>query len=391
MTTHSNSANLEVSQGRPSKQLAFPSFTDEKSSEILMLPMYETVEESAPFESILPPGHHCQLTKACQVLVLHARGLKEELGHAGPFSPLVELCLKRDAAEKLELSSDSRSSIEELPEEDSVPAAENSNKISIEEMEMAKHLLIKLSQQHYLPGVTACLQEESLSKREDYPEEVRRPVFELGLRMDEDGIIRSYGRTALTSMRAQRRELYDPHIFCPDTSKPLILIPGNGFLGECIMRTAHLATMHWGRNAMTNWTRSEYWVINPSKLAAKVKRKCEICTNYYSKPFSTVPSGLPEKRFSPAYPFQHIGLDYVSVRFERKKNTIQGKIMDQEKYIIICLFTCMVTRAVHLEYAENYSKEEFARVFQSFCHRRAIPETVLSDNGSNFVPIANRI
>jgi hypothetical protein len=393
----SDSVDNEVSQDRSNKRqtanrhnLALPVFTDEQSSEILMLPNYETVEEVAPFEQILPPGHHCRLTKASELLVLHARSLDED-GRTGPFAPLVELNLKRDAAEKLELSTNSRIPKKEVPDDDSVPAAENSISISTEEMEVARNLLIKMSQQHYFPGITACLKEESLSKREDYPEEVRRPVFELGLRLDEDGIIRSYGRTALTSMRAQRRALYDPHIFCPDTSKPLILIPGNGFLGECIMYTAHLSTMHWGRNAMTHWTRSEYWVINPSKLAARIKRKCEVCTNYYSKPFSTVPSGLPEKRFSPAYPFQHTGLDYVSVRFERKKNTVRGKIMDQEKYIIICLFTCMVTRAVHLEYADNYSKEEFARVFQSFCHRRAFPETVVSDNGSNFEPIAKRI
>jgi hypothetical protein len=391
MNTPSNSAGVEVSLNRQKGQtksghdLVLPLFISENAAEVLMMPTYETVETNASFENILPPGYRCQLAKACELLVLHARGLVEETGTAGPFSSLVELSPQRDAVERLELSSDLRL----RSEDDSLPAPTST--ISIEELEAAKRWLIIKSQQHYLPGITACLKIDSLSKREDFPEEVLRPVLELGLRLDKDGIIRSHGRTAMETERYKTRLRVDPHIYCPDTAKALILIPGNGFLGECIMYTAHLATMHWGRNNMTHWTRSEYWVINPSKLATKVKRHCAVCTNYYSKPFVPLPSGLPEKRFSPAYAFQHTGLDYVSVRFERKKNTIKGKEVDQEKYIIICLFTCMVTRAVHLEYADDYTKEEFARVFKSFCHRRAIPQTVVSDNGSNFEPIARTI
>jgi hypothetical protein len=388
--TPTHSVNTEVSKpnSRKGTNLALPIFIDERYAEVIMLPSYETVEEKAPFEHLLPPGVKTTLPKACELLALHARKLNDEkTDKTGHFSSLMELDPRWDAAKRSEL--DPKSSL--ITASDSVPAVPSEPKITTEELKEAKIILIRLAQQHYLPGITACLKEESLSAREDFPEEIRKPVFSLGLRLDEDGIIRSYGRTTLTSRRAQRRKIMDPHLFCPDTSKALILVPGEGFLGECVMYTAHLATMHWGRNNMLAWTRDEYWVINPSKLATKVKRSCAVCTNYYSQPFVTEPSGLPEKRISPAYPFQHTGLDYVSVRFERKKNTIKGKEVDVEKYIIICLFTCMVTRGVHLEYAEDYSKEEFARVFQSFCHRRAIPETVVSDNGSNFVPIAKRI
>jgi hypothetical protein len=360
-------------------------FIDERLAEMVMLPAFETVEEAALFESFLPPGYRCTLQKASQAIVKRARELQDEKAViTGPLSCVMALDPRWDATEDRE-------------RDDSVKSESSPNPIPIEppyspqELAEAKLALIRMTQQHYLPGITACLKEESLSAREDYPEEVRRPVFTLGLRLDSDGIIRSYGRTALSSMRAQRRKMLDPHLFCPEVSKPLILIPGTGFLGECVMYTAHLATMHWGRNNMTSWTRSEYWVVNPSKLASRVKRHCTVCTNYDAAPFTTEPSGLPEKRISPCYPFQHIGLDYVSVRFERKKHTIEGKLTDQEKYIIICVFTCMVTRAVHLEYADDYTKEEFARVFKKFCDRYCTPETVISDNGSNFEPIAKTL
>jgi hypothetical protein len=52
----------------------------------------------------------------------------------------------------------------------------------------------------------------------------------------------------------------------------------------------------------------------------------------------------------------------------------------------------MVTRAVHFELAMNMTGEEFARVFEAFCNsRNVIPETIVSDNGSNFTPIINFI
>jgi hypothetical protein len=250
-----------------------------------MLPAFETVEEKAPFESFLPPGYKCTLAKACTLLVNRARQLNDAKAVvAGPFASLLELDPRWDATKMEELGM-----ISDQSESDPVPEGQLIPPCTREELAEARLVLIRMTQQHYLPGITACLQEESLSAREDYPAEVLGPIFKLGLRLSEDGIIRSRGRTFLPDDRAKRRKELDPHLFTPDVAKELILIPGDGFLGECIMHTAHLATMHWGRNNMTAWTRSEYWVVNPSRIAAKVKRNCAVCTNYYAKPF-TIPT-----------------------------------------------------------------------------------------------------
>jgi len=50
-----------------------------------------------------------------------------------------------------------------------------------------------------------------------------------------------------------------------------------------------------------------------------------------------------------------------------------------------CIFTCLVTRAVHLELAEDCSAQCFLAAFVRFSQRRGMPKTVLSDNGTNFV------
>ncbi|CAG2212564.1 unnamed protein product [Mytilus edulis] len=50
-----------------------------------------------------------------------------------------------------------------------------------------------------------------------------------------------------------------------------------------------------------------------------------------------------------------------------------------------CLFTCLTTRAVHIEVAHSLTTDSFISAFQRFTSRRGIPEKVYSDNGTNLV------
>ena len=56
----------------------------------------------------------------------------------------------------------------------------------------------------------------------------------------------------------------------------------------------------------------------------------------------------------------------------------------------ICLFTCCVIRAVHLEVVPDMSAETFIRCFKRFIARRGIPHKIISDNGKTF-KLANKI
>ena len=50
-----------------------------------------------------------------------------------------------------------------------------------------------------------------------------------------------------------------------------------------------------------------------------------------------------------------------------------------------CLFTCLTSRAVHLEVAHSLTADTFIAAFQRFTSRRGIPEKVYSENGTNLV------
>lgn len=49
------------------------------------------------------------------------------------------------------------------------------------------------------------------------------------------------------------------------------------------------------------------------------------------------------------------------------------------------LFTCLTTRAVYLDLAPSLSSEDFLNVFRRFIATYGTPETIHSDNGTNFV------
>ena len=51
----------------------------------------------------------------------------------------------------------------------------------------------------------------------------------------------------------------------------------------------------------------------------------------------------------------------------------------------VCLFTCLATRAVHLECAYAMDVDSFMLAFQRFTNRRGTPSEMISDNGKNFV------
>lgn len=49
-----------------------------------------------------------------------------------------------------------------------------------------------------------------------------------------------------------------------------------------------------------------------------------------------------------------------------------------------CLFVCFSTRAVHIELVPSLTTEDFLNALKCFVSRRGIPNTIYSDNGTNF-------
>ena len=74
----------------------------------------------------------------------------------------------------------------------------------------------------------------------------------------------------------------------------------------------------------------------------------------------------------------------VAVDFGGSFITIQGRGRRREK-CYLCLFTCLTSRAIHVEIAYGLDVDSFMRAFFRMTDRRGLPEEIISDNGTNFV------
>ena len=75
-------------------------------------------------------------------------------------------------------------------------------------------------------------------------------------------------------------------------------------------------------------------------------------------------------------PFQFTGVDYFGPMSVKRGRSVVKKWG--------CLFTCLVTRAIHLELADSLETDDFIMVLRCFIARRGTPEEIWSDNGTNF-------
>lgn len=76
-------------------------------------------------------------------------------------------------------------------------------------------------------------------------------------------------------------------------------------------------------------------------------------------------------------PFSYTGLDYFG--------PINVTIGRRHEKRWVALFTCMTTRAVHLELAADLSSDSCILCIKNFINLRGVPVKIRSDNGTNFV------
>lgn len=60
-------------------------------------------------------------------------------------------------------------------------------------------------------------------------------------------------------------------------------------------------------------------------------------------------------------------------------------MLTRKRVIYACLYVGMVTRAVHLELAEDLRTETFINAFKSFISRHGTCHVLYSDRGTNFI------
>ena len=151
-----------------------------------------------------------------------------------------------------------------------------------------------------------------------------------------------------------------------------------------VTRKAHEDVLHNGVKETLTEIRSKFWIVRGRSLAKKIVQQCRVCRRHEGKPYSAPqPPPLPTFRVEEASPFTFTGCDFAGPLYIKSECG--------QKKVWICLFTCCVVRAVHLELVMDMSTTTFLRCFRRFVGRRGLPKQMISDNGKTFKAAANTI
>ena len=209
--------------------------------------------------------------------------------------------------------------------------------------------------------------QRSLSKNPKF--EIWRRQF--GLFTDEHGIVRFMGRLSQTQL--------------PSSTKYPIVLDKSHHITSLFVREGHKRVMHGGVKSTLTELRSRFWIVQGRQFVRKLFYQCVVCRKLEGRPYKAPPPPpLPEFRVKEEPPFTYIGIDYAGPLYVKSLNSPQQKVW-------ICLYTCCVTRAIHLDLVPDLTAQAFLRSFRRFTARRGRPSVVASDNGKTFKPTAREI
>ena len=98
--------------------------------------------------------------------------------------------------------------------------------------------------------------------------------------------------------------------------------------------------------------------------------KCVTCKKIQGKPYlAPVNPPLPKCRLQESPPFTVTGVDFSGELYVKSNN--------KATKAYVCLFTCAVTRAIHLELVEDMTSQTFIYAFRRLAVRRSLPAIMI--------------
>jgi hypothetical protein len=189
------------------------------------------------------------------------------------------------------------------------------------------------------------------------------PLKSLAPHIDADELIRVGGRLKYADIDGEM--------------KHPIVVPHTHPVSSLIARSYHQRA-HLGTEWVVSQIRERFWVTKIRNVVKSVRHKCVQCRKLFANPCSQRMADHIQERLQPGYPpFTFVGLDCFGP-FVVKRGRSEIKRYG-------CVFSCLCTRAIHLEVLYDMSTDSFLNAFRRFVSRRGVPVHIWSDNGSNFV------
>ena len=197
--------------------------------------------------------------------------------------------------------------------------------------------------------------------------------IQLGLFFDSNGLWRCGGRLSNASL--------------PYSAKHPILLSKRHPFSVLVVKHAHERVLHNGVKETLAEIRMRYWIPQGRSFVRQTLFYCSVCRRFGALSYSAPPPPPHSPfRVQEEQPFTFSGVDFAGPLYVKSSTPCKA-----EDKVWICLFTCCVVRAVHLEVVVNLSVPTFIRCLKRFISRRGLPRKIVSDNGKMFKGAAKAI
>ena len=229
--------------------------------------------------------------------------------------------------------------------------------LSVLDLQDAEQLIIKAVQSSYFSNEIGILRAgDQIQKNSS--------LYKLDCFVDEFGLLRVGGRLRFAQFYTEQ--------------KHPILLPKAAHVSTLIIRHSHQAVKHQGRGMTMNEVRSRgFWIVSLNSQVKKLIHTCVTCRFLRGSTQTQKMADLPPDRLECIPPFTYCGVDLFGPFLIREKRS------DVKRYGVI--FTCLVSRGVHIEMAYSLSTDAFIQTLRKFLAIRGPIRLLRCDNGTNFV------
>ena len=252
---------------------------------------------------------------------------------------------------------------------------------TLEEMRLAEEVILKSVQFWYFGKEIQVLQNlsdkdpmfQNRQNAHTRNEKLKQAssLFRLDPFLDENGMLRVGGRPQKAA-------------FAFEVKHPIVF-PKKSHVTELLIRQYHSQEQHHQGCGMTHnaLRQAGYWIINGRSSVSRLLRKCTICRKLRGPAQVQKMANLPEERITCAAPFTYSGMDVFGpwhIKEGRKELKRWGVI-----------FTCLCSRAIHLETLNLMETDAFINALRRFINRRGKVRELRCDQGTNFVGGKNEL
>ncbi|XP_073714235.1 uncharacterized protein [Misgurnus anguillicaudatus] len=211
--------------------------------------------------------------------------------------------------------------------------------------------------------------EERENIKQGKPVQKQSSLVKLCPFIDSQGVLRVGGR--LSKIQLPLKEVHP------------IIIPGRHHITSILIKYYHEKVCHQGRHFTEGAVRAAgYWIVGGKRPISSVIYNCIVCRKIRGRLEEQKMADLPVDRLSTDPPFTYVGLDVFGPWSVVTRRTRGGQ-SNSKRWAVI--FTCMSTRAIHIEVIEAMDASSFINALRRFFAIRGPVKQLRSDCGTNFI------